>query len=96
MEVNITIAFDKQGCPLQLYGYQLCLKEPFAKMADEILDDFTDYINNTDSFRDLVHINIDLLSGNNRTEKPLSYTHASLQGAVYGQNMSSTLTAPTG
>ena len=78
MEVDIMVAFDKQDCPSQLYSSRSCLQEPFANMTDDTLNSVAGYVNNTDSFRELVHTNIDLLSEDNRTKKPSSYrlTHS--------------------
>jgi hypothetical protein len=38
-------------------------------MVDDIFKNFAEHANNTDSFRDVVHTNINLLSEDNRTEK---------------------------
>jgi hypothetical protein len=76
MEVDIIIDFDKQDHLPLLYGSRTCLQEPLFKMADDILNNFAEHVNNTDTFRDEVYTRIDLLSEYNSTEKPLRYTLA--------------------
>ena len=84
IEVDIMIAFDKKHCPTHLYDLCLCLEESFVKMSDDILEDLTDHVKNSDSFRDLVHTYIDCLSEENTTEKPYSYSLAhSTQRSTY-------------
>ena len=73
MEVDTMIVFDRQDCLPLLYGFQTCLQEPFAKMTDNILNFFSEHVNNTDTFLGKVHANIDLLSVDNMTEKLSSY-----------------------
>ena len=67
MVVDISVAFEKQDRPQQLYSSWTNLQEPFIKMVDNILNNLSEHVNNSDTFCNKVYEIIDNLPEDDRT-----------------------------